>query len=131
MKYIKTYEELKYSKDDIKLISKLRYQLNKLFYNKCGVSKVRHIKVPAIYNRYNYGSEWVEYTGTTMLFHIGISSQENKLILDIFKKYADKIGLTKEYDFSESYQGTYQQMEELLKNIPHIKMEVDMVKYNI
>lgn len=133
MKYIKTYEELKYSQDDIKLIRKLRYNLNKVFgKNCCGVSKVRSIKGPITYNRYTSNEEWVEYTGTTMLFDIFLPRTTDDRTLEIFKKYAVKSGLEKQYDFDDnSYIGTYEQMTEFLKYLPYIKMEADMVKYNI
>lgn len=132
MKYIQTYEELKYTKYHIKLIAKVRYALNKYFGKKCcGVSKVR-------YDPFTKNYELTPYNGNTMLFDISLPSylrtdiEDYDLKIKYFSELAKKLNLTKEYEtLNTDYILTEEQMEELLKNIPHIKMEIDMVKYNI
>ena len=76
MKYIKLFEEerykeVKYTAEQKKLITQLRYRINKYFgQNCCGVSKVRYV----LRQKYGYSTEWLPYTGSTMLFSVYLPS---------------------------------------------------------
>ena len=133
MKFIKSYEELKYTPEHKRLVARLRYSLNKIFgKNSCGISKVRYLKAD---QNYSYTSDYAEYTGSTMLFSIYISNgfvDDNKNeTRKKFDKIAKEIGLVKEYDTSLSFYGTQEQMEILLDKLKWIIIEVDADRYNI
>lgn len=135
MRYIKLFEEIKYTPEHKKLIQQLRYRLNKFFgSNCCGVSKARFVPVIS-YSRYS-AQEYLPYTGSTMLFDIcvpgsfysdDIPDYENKI-----KEYvnlANEIGLTKIYDY-EHY-ATEEQMKELISRMKYIEEYVIAKKYNL
>lgn len=137
MKYIKLFEEIKYTPDQKKLVAKLRYKLNKFFgKNCCGVSKVRFIQDKT----YSYGSvEYSAYTGSTILFRISLPSfiYSDNIIdyekkIDLFTKLAKYMELEKSYNFSDTeYQLTEEQMKDLIFRMEYIDTMEDAKKYNL
>ena len=138
MKYLKLFEEIKYTPEHIKLISQLRYKLNKFFgKNCCGVSKVRY--TPKHTHSGVYGSTTYEpYTGSTMLFSIYVPSfivsdsiinYEEKIKL--FSKVAKDVGLKQEEFDDSHYHATEEQMKELIFKMKYIDVIDDINKYNL
>ena len=135
--YIKTYEELKYTQEHQKLVNKLRYALNKVFgNNRCGVYKVKYLISNANKDLSLYTPDYIDYTGSTMLFSIYTPTETNdleKLKKEKFNKIANEIGLTKELPSltGDSFIGTEEQMTELIDRLKDIMVEVDADKYNL
>jgi hypothetical protein len=138
MKYIKLFEELKYTPEHKKLIQQLRYKLNKFFgRNCCGVTKLRFLPVQ-IYSRYA-AQEYLPYTGSTMLFSIYVPSHiysdqisDYNIKIEEYISLVKDIGLIKEYDLSDTkYYATEDQMRELISRMKYMEVEVAAKKYNI
>jgi len=136
MKYIKTYDALQYSEENKKFVNKLRYSLNKVFADKnnnisCGVEKVKYLKADT--EQY-YTSNYIDYTGNTMLYSIYVTDgilPSEKIKVEKYKKIANEIGLLKEYPTSNMYIGSEEKMIELINRLKNINTEIEIDKYNI
>lgn len=137
MKYIKTYEEIKYTPEHKKLIQQVRYRLNKYFgRNCCGVAKHRG-DFKKHYN--SMFPKYIQYTGSTMLFDInlpslvvsqGINNYDEKI--KNFQKFAKKLGLNGRYETIDTdYVATEEQMKEIISQSRYIDLLSDVEKYNL
>lgn len=139
MKYIKLFEEdrykeVKYTAEHKKLITQLRYRINRYFgQNCCGVSKVRYV----VRNKYGYSLKYEPYTGTTMLFNIyfpsyimgeDIPNYNEKM--ENLREVLKEIGMPLELNDS-NIEITEEQMKELISKMQYIEDYMMAKKYNL
>ncbi len=134
MKHIKKYKEIKYNSEHIKLITKVRYRLNKYFgANCCGVSKNR--------GSFNGNFKWIP--SEVLLFKItlpsiisgkNINNYDEKI--KNFNEFSKKIGLTVLYNYNNDdhatdFIATEEQMKEIIFGTKYINLISDIQKYNL
>ena len=120
----KIFEKINYTSEQLQLMRKLRYTLNKAFDCKCGVGNATHV----VSNDYPY--YYIPYSGETILFEIYIPGIQYSLLDKdmIFKKITKEIGLMND---GSIYIGTKEQMEELIFRLKYIDTIKDTEKYNL
>jgi hypothetical protein len=141
MKYIKLFEqytekykEVKYTPEQKKLITQLRYRINKYFgQNCCGVFKVRYIAK----NKYGYPLKYEPYSGSTMLFniyfpnfiageHIPNYNEKMENLREVLKEIGMPLGIN-----DTNLDVTEEQMEELISKLQYIEDYIIAKKYNL
>jgi hypothetical protein len=137
MKYIKTYEEIKYTAEQKKLTQQARYKLNKFFGgNYCGVTKYRG-ESKNVRTEFGIYSKYEVFTGSTMLYNVYMPSMLHEINIPNYVEKIEKIvRLMKYLGISEQYENRYDKItEEQLKNLivmmPYIDTIGDAEKYNL
>ena len=128
------YKEVKYTPEQKKLITQLRYRINRYFgENCCGVTKVRYV----VKNKYGSSLKYEPYTGTTMLFsvyfpsyimgdHITNYNEKMENLREVLKELGMPLGMN-----DSTIEITEEQMRELILKMQYIEDYIIAKKYNL